>query len=127
MQGAFIVHSQESLREPIPMISFLNLFLNFSPRCEVIFKSHSLKLGGLQVCLVEFVFTSNQSHLKMLYNSLIYPYLHYGNIVWANNYPSRLDKLFKLQKKVQTRIITFSSYISSALYSVESFKHLPNK
>ena len=50
----------------------------------------------------------------MLYNSLIYPYLHYGNIVWANNYPTRLDKLFKLQKKV-LRIITFSPYTAPSL------------
>ena len=56
----------------------------------------------------------NQTHLKMLYNSLNYPYLHYGNIVWANNYPTRLDKLFKLQKKV-LRIITFSSYTAPSL------------
>ena len=48
----------------------------------------------------------------MLYNSLLYPYLHYGNIVWGNNYPTRLDKLFKLQKKV-LRIITFSQYTLS--------------
>ena len=45
----------------------------------------------------------------MLYNSLIYPYLFYGNIVWANNYSTRLDKLLKLQKKA-LRVITFSSY-----------------
>ena len=50
----------------------------------------------------------------MLYNCLIYPYLHYGNIVWVSNYPTRLDKLFKLQKKV-LRIITFSSYIAPSL------------
>ena len=46
-------------------------------------------------------------------NSLIYPYLHYGNIVWANNNPTRLDRLFKLQKKI-LRIITFSSYSASS-------------
>jgi hypothetical protein len=26
--------------------------------------------------------------LTTLYNTLIYPYLYYGNTVWANNYPS---------------------------------------
>jgi hypothetical protein len=26
--------------------------------------------------------------LTILYNTLIYPYLYYGNTVWANNYPS---------------------------------------
>ena len=41
-------------------------------------------------------------------------------------YPTKLDKLFKLQKKV-LRIKTFSPYIfsaiSSALYQVKSSKH----
>ena len=64
------------------------------------------------LCRIRFYV--NQTHLKMLYNSLIYPYLHYGNIVWANNYPTRLDKLFKLQKKV-LRIITFSPYTAPSL------------
>ena len=55
-----------------------------------------LRITGL---LRRIRFYVNQTHLKMLYNSLIYPYIHYGNIVWAYNYPTRLDTLFKLQKK----------------------------
>ena len=70
-----------------------------------------IRTTGL-LCRIRFYV--NQTHLKMLYNSLIYPYLHYGNIVWANNHPTRLDKLFKLQKKV-LRIITFSSYTAPSL------------
>lgn len=65
-----------------------------------------IRTTGL-LCRIRFYI--DQSLLIMLYNSLIYPYLHYGNIVWANNYPTRLDRLFKLQKKI-LRIITFSSY-----------------
>jgi len=64
------------------------------------------------VCRIRFFI--NQPLLRMLYNSLIYPYLHYGNIIWANNYPTRLDKILKLQKKA-LRIITFSSYSAPSL------------
>jgi len=59
-------------------------------------------------------FYDDQSLLIMLCNGLIYLYLHFGNIVWANNYPTKLDKLFKLQKKI-LRIITFSSYSAPSL------------
>ena len=45
----------------------------------------------------------------MLYYTLIYPYLHYGNIVWANTYQSNLDPLKKLQKKI-IRIISFAGF-----------------
>ena len=47
--------------------------------------------------------------LRMLYYTLIYPYLHYGNIVWANTYQSNLDPLKKLQKKI-IRMISFAGF-----------------
>ena len=58
-------------------------------------------------------FYVNQTLLKMLYNRFIYPFLHCGNIVWANNYSTRLEKLLKLQKKA-LRVITFLSYKASS-------------
>ena len=64
------------------------------------------------LCRIRFYIS--QPLLRMLYYSLIYPHLHYGNIVWANTYPTRLEKLFKLQKKI-LRIITFSSYTAPSL------------
>lgn len=70
-----------------------------------------LKISGI-LCRIRFYIS--QSLLKLLYNSLIYPCLHYGNIVWANNYPTRLAKVFQLQKKV-LRIITFSTYTAPSL------------
>ena len=51
--------------------------------------------------------------LLSLYYSLIYPHLIYGNIVWSNNYKTRLESLIKIQKKV-VRVITFSSYTESS-------------
>ena len=37
------------------------------------------------------------------------PYLQYCNIVWANTYPTNLDKILKLQKRV-VRIIANVGY-----------------
>ena len=37
--------------------------------------------------------------LHTLYYTMIFPYLHYCNIVWASIYPSRLEKIATLQKK----------------------------
>ena len=48
--------------------------------------------------LCRILFFIYQPLLKMLYNSLIYLYLCYGNVVWANNYPTIFDKLLKLRK-----------------------------
>ena len=49
--------------------------------------------------------------LLSLYHTMIFPYLMYGNIVWASTYPTRLDKLFKLQKRI-VRILSHSDYLA---------------
>ena len=38
--------------------------------------------------------------LRTVYNAMVYPYLSYCNVVWASTYPSRLDSLYKVQKKI---------------------------
>ena len=49
-------------------------------------------------------------HLKILYRSLIEPYLNYCSIVWANPEKTTvLETLHKLQKRA-TRLILFASY-----------------
>lgn len=48
---------------------------------------------------------------RSLYNTLILPYIQYCNIVWAIRYPTHLDKIFKLQKRI-VRIIAHSHYLS---------------
>ena len=53
----------------------------------------------------------HQACLLTLYYSLIYPYLIYGNIVWASTYPSNLHKLLLTQKKF-VRIATSSPYLA---------------
>jgi len=81
------------------------------------------------LCRIHFYI--DQSRLVMLYNSLIYPHLHYGNIVWANNYPTRLDRLFKLQKKIlqckNNNFLIILCTIFSAFYTFRSSKYLSNK
>jgi len=47
-----------------------------------------------------------------LYYTLIYPYLHYCNIIWGNAKLSILKKISNLQKRA-VRIITYSNYNAS--------------
>ena len=46
---------------------------------------------------------------RTLYCSLVLPYIQYCNIVWAKTYPTNLDKIMKLQKRV-VRIIANAGY-----------------
>ena len=52
---------------------------------------------------------TNRNTLKLIYYALAYPYLTYGNLVWGNTYPTRLQKLMNVQKKI-VRLICFKSY-----------------
>ena len=52
---------------------------------------------------------ANKNSLKLIYYALVYPYLTYGNQVWGNTYPTRLKKLFNIQKKI-VRLICFKLY-----------------
>ena len=47
------------------------------------------------------------STLRLLYNSLILPYLQYCTIVWASTYKTHLNRLFLYQKRA-VRIISHS-------------------
>ena len=49
--------------------------------------------------------------LKLLYNSLIYPYLQYGILVWGNASNVHLNKLFVTQKRA-IRVITNSPFLA---------------
>ena len=51
----------------------------------------------------------HKSSLFTLYYSFAHPYLIYCNQVWENNYPTVINKLVLIQKKL-ARIITCSSY-----------------
>ena len=33
------------------------------------------------------------NHLRILYNSLVHPYLSYGNLLWGNSYNKFINKL----------------------------------
>ena len=58
--------------------------------------------------------------IKTLYYSLVYPYIHYCNIIWANNFPTRLSRIVTLQKRA-VRTIAKIKYRDS---TVDAFKEL---
>ncbi len=53
-------------------------------------------------------------HRKMLYNSLVFPHLHYCCSVWGAGPPSNLHSLLAVQNRC-LKIINFSSYLDSPL------------
>ena len=58
--------------------------------------------------------------IKTFYYSLVYPHIHYCNIIWANNFPTRLSTIVTLQKRA-VRTIAKIKYRDS---TVNAFKEL---
>ena len=61
-----------------------------------------------------------EQSLLTLYYSMVYPYLHYCNIVWASTYASNLFRLVLLQKHT-VRILNNSTFDS---HTSEIFRNL---
>lgn len=61
-----------------------------------------------------------KERIKTLYYTLVYPYIHYCNIIWANNFPSSLSRIVTLQKRA-VRTIAKIQYRDSI---VDAFKEL---
>jgi len=54
--------------------------------------------------------TLSTLHLRILYTSLIEPYLNYGSMIWASpEKNTTLEVLHKLQKRA-VRIVTYANY-----------------
>ena len=49
--------------------------------------------------------------LKMIYHSIILPYLYYNIIVWGNSSVAAIDRIIKLQKRA-VRIIDHASFLA---------------
>ena len=98
----FLVFYWLRVWEPIPIIQY----------DEYRFEIHNKMSKNIGIlCKLRSVLP--EKHLFMLYNSLILPYINYCNIVWTGTGSTKLDAIYKLQKKA-LRICTCSSYLASS-------------
>ena len=90
-------------------------YLNVSFDANLTWKRHidelCQKLSKTVGILSKLRYYVNIDILKMLYNSLIYPFFTYGVHVWGLTYPTYLNPLTSLQKRL-VRIMTFSEPVS---------------
>ena len=91
--------------------------LNWKSHILQISKKISKTIGILKQVRNSF----RTSILIQLYDALVYPYFLYCYTTWAITYPTTLEKLVKLQKKI-IRIITFSGFNCHTDALFEKFK-----
>src|SRR3984885_15630222 len=75
---------------------FIDQHLNWSEHINYI----SIKIAK-SIGIISRISSLIPSRVRLnLYYSLIYPYLSYGNLVWAANYKSRIQRIIVLQKRI---------------------------
>ena len=93
----------------VPSVKFLGVTLDqkltWTNHINSVLKSITKSTG----MIAKLRHYTNKNTLKLIYYALVYPYITYGNLVWGNTYPTRLQKLLKIQKKI-VRLMCFKSY-----------------
>lgn len=109
-----LIHIDDNILEQVKTTKFLGVIINenltWSDHVEVITNKCSKNLG-----IIRKISRSVPNEILLtLYNTLIYPYLNYCNIVWSSQPTTVLHKLFRLQKKA-VRIMTYSHWNAHTL------------
>ena len=109
MESHITIKIRNELIQKVSYTKFLGVLINEN----LTWKNHIdsicktiVKFTGLISKLRHF---TNLNTIKLTYYALIYPYLTYGNLAWSNTYPSKIEKLFRIQKKI-IRLMKFKSY-----------------
>ena len=79
--------------------------LSWKPHISYITNKISKSIGIIR----KSSFYLSKSSLRSLYYAMVYPYLHYCNIVWASTYKTNLQRIVRLHKRV-IRILNRAKY-----------------
>ena len=78
-------------------------------RGNTIIKKVSSKIAKLSGIMLRARHYLPLKILQTIYYALVYPYLTYCNIIWTSTYPTVLEVIYRIQRKI-VRIATFSKF-----------------
>ncbi len=83
---------------------FLGIYIDSKLKWDVHINSVTQKISRSSYAINKIKDILPKHHLKLIYNSIVYPYLSYGIVIWGAAYKTHLDKLRIQQKKIIRRI-----------------------
>jgi len=95
--------------EQVKYTKFLGLYIDDEFTWKYHIDQVATKISKMTGIMAKARHYLSQKTLQTIYDTMVYPYLTYCNIVWTSTYPSRLKSLFMLQKKI-VRIMKFAKY-----------------
>ena len=109
------MHNSYCLQSIVPfnhlddVVKFLGVYIDWNLTWKPHLHHISIKVAKAIGIITKRKFYIGPKTLRTLYLSLIYPYLYYSNIVVGSTYPTNLNRITSLQKRI-VRIITKSGY-----------------
>src|SRR6218665_2506811 len=86
--------------EQVKSTKFLGLYIDEHLTWNEHIKVTSNKIAKNIGIIRKISYLLPSSVLTSLYYTLVYPYLLYGNIIWASNYDTRVKPMVLLQKRI---------------------------
>ena len=110
----------EQVKETVFLGVVLDEHLSWTPHISQVARTISKSIGVINRAR----FFLLKPCLKTLYYCLVYPYLHYGIMVWGSTYKTILRRLASLQKRVirSTSKSTFDSHSDPVVKDLELLK-----
>ena len=87
--------------EQVKYTKFLGLFFDDELSWKYHIDQVTAKIAKMTSILAKARHYLYQKTLQTLYNTMLYPYLSYCNIIWTSTYPTSLRPLFIIQKKIE--------------------------
>jgi hypothetical protein len=108
-----IVKINNDIVEQVPCVKFLGVLIDQ----ELTWKNHITFLKNIIKSSAKLRHFTNQKHFEIdLLCIGLSIYLTYGNLVWGNTYPTRLQKLLNVQKKI-VRLICLWIILNQYFYN----------
>ena len=103
---------------------FLGMMIDDTLNWEVHLDYTKNKMSSGLFALNKSKHVLDQNHLRILYFSLIHPYLNYGSVLWGSTQQKYVHRLEIMQNKAM-RVIQNLKYNSSANPTYKKLKVLP--
>ena len=85
--------------EQVKYTKFVGLYLDDEFTWKYHIDQVATKISKMTGIMAKARHYLSQKTLQTIYDTMVYPYLTYCNIVWTSTYPSRPKSLFMLQKR----------------------------
>ena len=95
--------------EKVKFTKFLGLVIDEELTWKYHINQVSSKISKMTGIIAKARHYVSLDSLIMIYNTMIYPYLIYCNVTWTSTYPTRLQPIYLIQKKI-VRIMTFAIF-----------------